>query len=148
MRGSDVLVVEDEPNLREFVARVLADSGFSVRTAANGLHALELIDQARPDAVVLDLTLPGIDGFEVLERLRSDPANATVGVVVLSGRDDRESVERSLRLGANNYLLKPFSPWELAARLEATMESLGLGRGRTAESDSCARTTQDKRGPA
>jgi len=119
-----VLVADDEEDLRTFLSRFLADAGFSVHVAADGAQALELIGRVRLDAVVTDLEMPNVNGFEVVRHLRSNPRYANLGIVILSGQDDRESVERGLELGADDYLLKPFSGGELEARLKSILRRI------------------------
>ena len=122
MRGQpspDVLVVDDEPQVREVVATYLEREGFSVRTAANGLQALVEIGRKRPDALVLDLMLPGVTGLEVLQKLRT--GGDIVPVIVLSARGSEPDRVAGLELGADDYVAKPASPREIAARVRAVL---------------------------
>ncbi len=121
-RGS-VLVVDDEPTIAEVVARYLDRAGYATHVAGDGLAALELADRERPDLVVLDLMLPGIDGLEVMRRLRerSAPPNARVAVILLTARGEESDRVIGLRLGADDYVVKPFSPAELVARVDAVL---------------------------
>jgi two-component system response regulator ResD len=117
-RGS-VLVVDDEPTIAEIVARYLQRAGYATRVAGDGAQALALCAQDTPDLVVLDIMLPGIDGLEVMRRLRHDGAPVRVILLTARGREDDRIV--GLRRGADDYVVKPFSPGELVARVEAVL---------------------------
>jgi len=113
-----VLVVDDEPGVRELVGLHLRRDGYSVIPAADGGEALRLFRQTRPDLVVLDLTLPGPGGLEVCRRLRSE---RNVPLIVLTSRGKEEDGIAGLDLGADDYVVKPFSTRELAARVQAVL---------------------------
>jgi two-component system response regulator ResD len=115
-----ILIVDDEPTIVEVVARYLDRAGYRTRTAANGEQALEAAAQERPDLVVLDLMMPGIDGLRVMRRLR-DQASEPVGVILLTARGEESDRVTGLRLGADDYVVKPFSPVELVARVDAVL---------------------------
>lgn len=115
--GVRVLVIEDEPKMASMLQRGLADEGHEVDVAAEGRSGLARAAASPWDAVVLDLMLPDIDGFEVCRRLRAE--GSTVGIVMLTARDDVVDRVRGLDGGADDYLLKPFSFEELSARLRA-----------------------------
>ena len=117
-RGSRVLVVEDDATVREVVTRYLEHDGHDVDVAENGLVALDRATAHWPDLVVLDLMLPGIDGFEVCHALR---ARAPVPVIMLTARGDEDQRIVGLELGADDYIAKPFSPRELVARVNAVL---------------------------
>jgi DNA-binding response OmpR family regulator len=118
-RGS-VLVVDDEPTIAEVVSRYLERAGYSTRVATDGTHALQDMAQHRPDLVVLDLMLPGIDGLEVMRRMRErDPER--VAVILLTAKGEESDRVIGLRLGADDYVVKPFSPAELVARVDAVL---------------------------
>jgi len=114
-----ILVVDDEPAIVTVVRERLEREGFAVRAVASGEEALAHIDADPADLIVLDLMLPGIDGFEVLRRLRS--AGHTVPVIVLTARDEDVDKIVGLELGADDYLVKPFNPRELSARVRAVL---------------------------
>ncbi len=112
------LVVEDEPDIARLVQQYLERDGFHVALASDGPQALELFGRLRPDVVVLDLMLPGLDGWEVCRRIREGPPTA---VVMLTARDAVEDRVAGLELGADDYVTKPFSPRELVARVRAVL---------------------------
>jgi len=116
---SHILVVDDEPSIVAVVRDRLEREGLSVRAVASGEEALAHVDADPPDLVVLDVMLPGIDGFEVLRRLRG--AGYTVPVVVLTARDEDVDKIVGLEMGADDYLVKPFNPRELSARVRAIL---------------------------
>ncbi|MGN6256666.1 MAG: response regulator transcription factor [Solirubrobacterales bacterium] len=115
-----VLVVDDEPTIAEIVARYLERAGFETFQAMDGPEALRLADLHRPDLVVLDLMLPGLDGIEVMRRLHERPGKR-VAVILLTARGEESDRLVGLRHGADDYVVKPFSPAELVARVEAVM---------------------------
>ena len=116
-----ILIVEDEPRIAELARDYLAHAGFAVRLAADGRTGLDAALRDRPDLVVLDLGLPGLDGLDVTRRLRADPVTAAVPIVMLTARDDELDKLLGLELGADDYLTKPFSPRELVARVRAVL---------------------------
>ncbi len=113
-----VLVVDDEPRIVQLARDYLEHAGFAVLTAGDGRAALETARRRRPDLVVLDLGLPGLDGLEVTRELRRDSA---IPIVMLTARDDELDKLLGLELGADDYLTKPFSPRELVARVKAVL---------------------------
>ncbi len=113
-----VLVVDDEPIVREVVSRYLERTGFSVDCAADGEAALSAFDRERPDLVVLDLMLPRLDGLEVFRRIRT---RATTPVIMLTAKGQEHDRIAGLELGADDYVTKPFSPRELVARVRGVL---------------------------
>jgi two-component system, OmpR family, phosphate regulon response regulator PhoB len=128
--GDRILVVDDEPDIIALVAYHLARSGYRVSTAATGTEALQAARDEQPALVVLDLMLPELSGFEVLERLRADRALADTPVLMLTARRDEPDRVQGLSLGADDYLVKPFSPQELVLRVR---NILRRSRTKTAE---------------
>ncbi|HLY38960.1 MAG TPA: response regulator transcription factor [Candidatus Binatia bacterium] len=116
-----VLVVDDEKDIRELVGFHLADDGYAVREAESGEEALASVAAERPALVILDVMLPGADGLEVCRRLRADPATATVPVIMLTARATEIDRVLGLEIGADDYIVKPFSPRELVARVHAVL---------------------------
>jgi two-component system phosphate regulon response regulator PhoB len=119
-----VLVVDDESDIVALVAYHLAKAGYRVSTASTGADALAQAKNEVPALVVLDLMLPGMSGFEVLEQLRADESTAHVAVLMLTARRDEPDRIRGLSLGADDYLTKPFSPQELVLRVGAILRRL------------------------
>jgi two-component system phosphate regulon response regulator PhoB len=119
-----ILVVDDEADITALVAYHLAKAGYRVSTAANGVDALKAAREERPSVVVLDLMLPGMSGYEVLQELRRGEDTAQVGVILLTARREEADRLRGLSLGADDYLVKPFSPAELALRVTALLRRL------------------------
>jgi DNA-binding response OmpR family regulator len=113
-----ILVVDDEPKIATLARDYLEHAGFAVLTAGDGPSALASIRQRRPDLVVLDLGLPGLDGLDVTRELRRD---SNIPIVMLTARDDELDKLLGLELGADDYLTKPFSPRELVARVRAVL---------------------------
>ncbi|NIR43801.1 MAG: response regulator transcription factor [Gemmatimonadetes bacterium] len=116
-----VLVVEDEPDIAALVAYQLAHAGYGVRTTVDGREALRAIETDPPDLVVLDLLLPEISGLDVLRVIRGSNETKDLPVVILTARGDEESRVAGLKLGADDYMAKPFSPRELVLRVEAVL---------------------------
>ena len=113
-----ILVVDDEPKIATLARDYLEHAGFAVLTANDGPSALATIRQRRPDLVVLDLGLPGLDGLDLTRELRRD---STIPIVMLTARDDELDKLLGLELGADDYMTKPFSPRELVARVRAVL---------------------------
>jgi phosphate regulon transcriptional regulator PhoB len=119
--AQDVLVVEDETDIRNLVVLHLSQEGFRCRTAASGPAALREAKAPPPDLIVLDLMLPELDGLEVCRRLRRDPATAGVPIIMLTAKVDEVDRVVGLEMGADDYVVKPFSPKELVARVRAVL---------------------------
>jgi DNA-binding response OmpR family regulator len=117
-----ILVVDDEANIRDLARMYLEKEGFQVTTAVSGQQALDQIRRQRPALMVLDLMLPGIDGWEVCRRVR---AGSDLPIIMLTARDDDVDKIVGLELGADDYLTKPFNPRELVARVRAILRRTG-----------------------
>ena len=118
-----LLVVDDEPNIRDLLAESLRFAGFEVVTASDGLEAVAAATRERPDLVVLDVMMPGIDGFEVVRRLRAE--GTRVPVLFLTARDDKADAINGLTVGGDDYVTKPFSLGEVVARIRALLRRSG-----------------------
>jgi DNA-binding response OmpR family regulator len=119
-KAATVLVVDDEPTIVEIVGRYMERAGYETYTAPDGYQALDAATARRPDLVVLDVMLPGIDGIEVMERLQ-ERAGPPIAVILLTARGEESDRLVGLRHGADDYVVKPFSPAELVARVEAVL---------------------------
>jgi DNA-binding response OmpR family regulator len=122
-KTATVLVVDDEPTIVEIVGRYMERAGFETYTAPDGYRALDVAAEHRPDLVVLDVMLPGIDGIEVMERLQERPG-PPIAVILLTARGEESDRLVGLRNGADDYVVKPFSPAELVARVEAVLRRI------------------------
>ncbi|MGI9190258.1 MAG: response regulator transcription factor, partial [Longimicrobiaceae bacterium] len=118
---ASVLVVDDEPDISALVAYHLARESYRVRTAADGGEAIRAVETERPDLVVLDLMLPGMSGIEVLRELRRRPETAEIPVILLTARRDEQDRVEGFKVGADDYVPKPFSPQELVLRVGAVL---------------------------
>ena len=116
-----ILVIEDEPKIGDYLQRGLAESGFAVRLARNGRDGLAIALDDEIDLVVLDVMLPRMDGWQVLEALRANPATEQIPVLFLTARDEVQDRVRGLELGADDYLVKPFAFVELVARIRTLL---------------------------
>ena len=119
--GSRILIVDDDPDLRVLARRALDKDGHSIREAADGHEALAAMSEWKPDLLVLDLVMPEMDGLEVLRRLRADAGTAGLPVLVLTAHGDETSTRAGFDVGATDYLTKPFSMPQLAARVRACL---------------------------
>ncbi len=127
--GERILVVDDEADIVALVAYHLAKSGYRVSTASSGPEALEVARRDRPALIVLDLMLPGISGYQVLEQLRGADSTRDIAVLMLTARREEPDRIQGLSLGADDYLTKPFSPQELVLRVGAILRRVGAGGG-------------------
>src|SRR3990172_1392785 len=115
MPRESILVVEDEEDIVELLRYNLAKEGYQVSSASSGEKALESVHSKAPDLIVLDLMLPGVDGFELCRRLKGNPQTAHIPIVMLTARTQEADIVAGLEMGADDYVTKPFSPRVLAA---------------------------------
>ncbi|MFH1929762.1 MAG: response regulator transcription factor [Chloroflexota bacterium] len=123
MANNCILIVDDDRNIVDLVQTYLQKDGYRVLTAYDGLRALELARQGRPDLIVLDLMLPGMDGLDVCRVLRAEGYN--MPIIMLTAKTTEEDKLVGLDLGADDYVTKPFSPRELVARIRAALRRVG-----------------------
>ena len=118
-----ILIIEDDKFLRELIARKLIKEGYEISEAVDGEEGMKKVKEEKPDLVLLDLILPGIDGFEVLSKMKEDPALASIPVIILSNLGQKEDVEKGLKLGAVDYLIKAhFTPGEIIDKIRAALK--------------------------
>ncbi len=125
-----ILIIDDEPSIVNLVSAYLKPEGYEVFTAADGPAGLKAAKAYKPDLIVLDLMLPGLDGIELLSRLRRE---SDVYVILLTARTEETDKIVGLSVGADDYVTKPFSPRELVARIKAALRRLQAGAGTGAE---------------
>jgi DNA-binding response OmpR family regulator len=116
-----ILVADDEADIRRLTVFTLSRRGYTILEADAGDVALALIQQEHPDLVVLDVMMPGLDGLRVAEAMRADPATRAIPIVMLSAKGQNAEIEAGIASGAECYLVKPFSPRELAERVAAIL---------------------------
>lgn len=121
MAKRNVLVVDDEEDILELIRYTLAKEGYRVTCVACGEEALETARSKRPDLIVLDLMLPGVDGLEVCRQLTADPSTQHIPIVMLTAKGEEADIVAGLELGADDYITKPFSPRVLSARVKAVL---------------------------
>jgi len=118
-----ILVIEDDKFLRELVSRKLVKEGYDVAEAVDGEKGVESVRKENPDLVLLDLILPGIDGFEVLSRIKSDPTLSQIPVIILSNLGQKDDIEKGLEMGAADYLIKAhFTPNEIIDKIKGILK--------------------------
>lgn len=115
------LIVEDDPDARKVLSLILKLDGFQIHTAPSGQDAITLLGTLVPDVILLDVMMPGMDGYQVCHWVRSNPPTANVPVVMLSGKADPESVAHGMEVGADEYLAKPITPSNLTAHLKSVL---------------------------
>jgi DNA-binding response OmpR family regulator len=118
---SSILVAEDEPQTAQLIEFKLKQQGYAVTIVSNGEQALKMVGVSRPSLIVLDGMMPVMDGFEVLRRLKDDAAMRNIPVIMLTARSRERDVVTGLELGASDYIIKPFSPAELVARVNKVL---------------------------
>jgi len=127
--GGRVLIVEDEPDIRDLLAFHLEREGYHVTRSRTGADALRQVRARPPDLILLDLMLPELGGLDVCRRLRQDPRTASVPIVMLTARGEEVDRILGLELGADDYIVKPFSPKEVVARVRAVLRRAGARDG-------------------
>ncbi len=126
----NVLAVDDIPLNLLLVQKMLAKFNFTLRTAANGQQALDAVAAQKPDLILLDLMMPGIDGFEVIRRLRADAATADIQIVILSALNSNEDVVKGFNLGANDFIMKPIIMEKLLSCVNTQMQLVASKRAK------------------
>jgi DNA-binding response OmpR family regulator len=116
-----VLLAEDDADIRDLVTFKLRQQGYEVRAFEDGLSALASARDEMPDLALLDITMPGMSGMDVCRELRADPATADVPIILLTARAQESDIETGFSVGADDYVVKPFSPRELVSRVQAVL---------------------------
>jgi len=119
--SQSVLVVDDEPMARTLLRLMLVRAGFEVSEAENGFDALEKVEGNLPDLILLDVMMPGMDGFTVCQKVRAREETAELPIIMLSAKTDSDSINRGLLVGATKYLTKPISPEELTKHVRGAL---------------------------
>lgn len=135
MPRENILVVDDEEDLLELVQYNLTREGYKVHTAATGEEALNIANSSKPDLIVLDLMLPGVDGLEVARKLKGNSDTAEIPIIMLTAKGEEADIVTGLELGADDYIPKPFSPRILLARVRAVLRRAGAEREQSDKSD-------------
>ena len=117
-----VLVVDDEPDIVDLIRMSLNLANFDVLTASNGSEALKVLESTKPDLVLLDVMMPQMTGFEVCERIRALPSLKNLPVIILTAKGQKEDAEKGLSVGADDYIIKPFDPTELAEQVRSMLD--------------------------
>ena len=126
--AADILIVDDTPMNQRLLSHVLVQSGYQTRIASNGKQALETVQQAHPDLVLLDIMMPEMTGYDVCEQLKADPSTSNIPVIFLSALDATEDKVRAFTVGGVDYITKPFQIEEVLARVETHLSLQGLRR--------------------
>ena len=118
-----ILIIEDDKFLRELIAQKLVKEEYETIEAIDGEEGIKKVKKEKPDLILLDLILPGIDGFEVLSQMKKDPNLAKIPVIILSNLGQKEDIERGINLGADDYLIKAhFTPNEIIEKIKSTLK--------------------------
>jgi len=126
MKKTKIVVVEDEADILEVIDYNLSKEGFDVSSSSDGLDGLALVQKEIPDLVLLDLMLPGMDGIEICRTLKTDPATRSISIIMVTAKGEESDIVLGLGIGADDYVLKPFRPRELIARVKSVLRRGGL----------------------
>ena len=130
VKRETILVIEDDHDIRELIEFNLTKEGYRVRCAGNGEDGLRRIKTEAPDLIILDLMLPGVDGIELCRRIKQDPVTRAIAIVMVTAKSEEGDVVLGLKIGADDYIAKPFSPRMLIARVEAVLRRGSLKEAR------------------
>lgn len=126
MKKTKIVIVEDEADILEVIDYNLSKEGFEVSSALDGEEGLALVKKVIPDLVILDLMLPGLDGIEICRKLKSDPATHSIAIIMVTAKGEESDIVLGLGMGADDYVVKPFRPRELMARIKSVLRRGGL----------------------
>lgn len=128
MAGEKILIAEDEKDIQKVIKITLKfKGGFDVKFANNGFEVLEMVKAEKPDLIILDVMMPGMDGYETCRNLKSNAGTADIPVVFLTAKAQEKEIEEGLRLGAIDYIRKPFEPDEFNGKVQSILKSLAAG---------------------
>jgi len=131
VNGKKILIIDDDAFIRRPLEFILREEGFAPVTAVDGEDGLAKLEGEKPDLIVLDLMMPGLDGFEVCRRVRTDPRFSSIPVILLTAKGQESDSERGLAAGATEFMSKPYSPSELLRRVREILSEGEPGRART-----------------
>ncbi len=124
MRKSKILVIDDEPIIHDIVSFMVRTRGYSIISASNGEEGLKLANSEHPDLILLDIMMPGIRGYDVCLRLKADRETKRIPIIMLTGEGDRDTVVRAREIGANDYIVKPFTLSTLTERVDKFLDKV------------------------
>lgn len=124
-----ILVVDDHEEIREALAEILEEEGHKVLQSPDGLNALEVIASSKPDVVLLDIAMPGIDGLETLRRLKEKPESASMPVIMVTAQGDRQNMVKAVQLGVRDYVTKPWEPGEVEMCVNWALKAASMNSG-------------------
>ena len=126
-----ILIIEDDKFLRELICRKLINEHFKTEEAIDGEEGLKKLQEVKPDLILLDLILPGLDGFEVLSRIKDNPSISSIPVLILSNLGQKDEIEKGLKLGAADFLVKAhFTPEEIIDKIKIVLAQKGTNKGK------------------
>src|SRR5690554_1547521 len=128
MDNKKILIVDDTEFMTKLITNILTDAGYDVVTASDGYQGLQKVQTEKPDLVLLDVVMPGIDGFEVCKRLREDDSNNLMPIIMLTAQENEDDKLTGLELGADDYITKPFNSRELVSRVRNTLRRIDRNR--------------------
>lgn len=124
--GRKILVVDDEPYVVRALSFILKKGGYEVTTAADGQEALRHVEEDKPDLILLDIMMPDLDGFEVTQRLKKDPATKDIYIILITAKGQEEDRRKGFESGADDYITKPFSPTGLIKMIDGIFKERSL----------------------
>ena len=124
--GKRILAVDDEADVLMILRTALQSEGYEIKTASNGEDAVAAAQESPPDLIILDVMMPGMDGFDVLAELKKDEATSTIPVIMLTGVSDRKKIQEALDTGIDYYIIKPFEFEDLISKVEQALAGFGV----------------------
>lgn len=119
-----VLVVEDDPDFQKLTRHILEQEGYKIFTASNGAQGLKVLEEWIPDMILLDIRLPDMDGYEICRIIRSNPRHGRIPIIMVTVESEVKNIVRGLKMGADDYIVKPFDPKELLARVRGLFRQI------------------------